>query len=152
MQKYFQLLILTSFLVGCAHLSTQPLAPQVSLADFNLVDIGLFKQTYRLALRLKNPNPFPLPITALDYQIQINDKTFTKGNSQQAITLPATGEETMPIEVTTNLLGLLEQWRDIKMLLNRQLRYDLSGGVRLVNWVPQIPFERKGEINLSWKK
>ena len=144
------LFILVILLAGCAGIPIQPVSPQISLADFKIKNLGLFEQNYLLRLRLKNPNPFPLPITSLNYQLHINDKEFTRGVSNQAITLPASGEEFLDIEVVSNLMRIIEEWRDWKTVLDRNFNYQLAGGVSVLDWAPQIPFEYKGDVKLSW--
>ena len=144
------LLLLAFLLIACTNLPIKPATPKVSLADFRLLNLGLLEQNYRLRLRLNNPNPFPLPITQFNYQVRINEQEFTQGKSNQPITIPALGEEFLDINVTSNLLRLIGQWQDWKTLLNQRFRYQLVGGVNVVDWVPQLPFDYQGEVALFW--
>lgn len=146
----FALLILVFLLLACTNLPIKPATPKISLADFRLLNLGLLEQNYRLRLRLNNPNPFPLPITQFNYQVRINEQEFTQGKSNQAITIPALGEQFLDIDVTSNLMRLMGQWQDWKTLLNRQFRYQLVGGVNVVDWAPQLPFDYQGEVALFW--
>ncbi len=149
-QRILVVIVAVFLLTACSNIPIKPIAPQISLADFRLVNLGLLEQNYRLRLRLKNPNPFPLPITNLNYQLQINEQEFTKGASNQAIVIPSLGEETIDIDVTSNLMRIIGQWQDWQQLLNRQFRYQLMGGVNVTDWVPQIPFNYQGEVTLFW--
>lgn len=143
-------LVLAMFLTACANLPIQPLAPQISLTDFKVANLGVFEQNYVLQLRLKNPNPFPMPLTNLDYVLYINDQEFTKGMSKQPLTLPALGENSLELKVTSNLWRIVEQWRNWEVGFTRQFNYRLTGGVNMLNGVPKIPFEYKGEVMLTW--
>jgi LEA14-like dessication related protein len=144
------LLFLVFLLTACTSLPIKPITPKISLADFRLLNLGLLEQNYRLRLRLNNPNPFPLPLTQFNYQVRINEQEFTQGKSNQAITIPALGEEFLDVNVTSNLLRLIGQWQDWKTLLNQQFRYQLVGSVNVVDWAPQLPFDYQGEVALFW--
>jgi len=153
MYKFLQPIILLLFLAllaACANSPLKTISPQVSLTDFRLVNMGLLEQKYRLRLSLKNPNPFPLPIASLNYQLNINDQEFTKGVSNQAITVPASGEEFLDIDVASNLMRIVGQLSGLKSLLNRNFNYNLAGGISVMEGAPQIPFEYKGDISLLW--
>ncbi len=151
--KYFRqwiLIIIVGILTGCANLPLQPISPQVSLADFRLINLGLIEQNYLLKLHLKNPNPFPLPINSLNYQLQINDQIFAKGMSNKAVSIPASGEEFLVLQVASNLMRTIGQFSDLKTLINRNFNYQLSGNVNVISGF-QLPFEYQGEVPLLWK-
>ncbi len=145
----YSLILVT--LTACAGLPFQALAPQVSIADFRIANIGILEQNYILKLRLRNPNPFPLPINRLDYTLFLNDKEFTKGNSLQPLTLAAAGENTLELNITSNLWKIVEQWQNWTSSFSRQFNYRLSGGVNVLNSTVQIPFEYKGDVTLNWR-
>lgn len=154
MYRFFQPIITIIFiglLASCAGIPlTKPEAPQVSVAGFRLVKANLLEQNYQLKLRLKNPNSFPMPISALNFQLFLNDKEFTKGTNKQPVTIPALGETVLELEFVSNLMDIVDGWRDWKnALTNRKFDYLLSGGVSLANWAPQIPFKDEGEISLE---
>ena len=148
--KFNVFLILIGILASCANIPTslQQFAPEISLKDFKLVKLGLLEQDYRLKLQLKNPNPVPIPITGLTYKLQINGKEFTTGSSDKAITIPANGEEFLEIDVASNLMSIMGQWKDFKSLLNKKFEYDLSGGVNIMDTAAEIPFSYKGDVSL----
>jgi LEA14-like dessication related protein len=152
MYKLFQpivLLLSVVLLTACAGgLPLQSLSPQVSLADFKMVNSGLLEQKYRIRLRLKNPNPIPLPIAGLNYQLNINEQKFTSGVSNQAITIPASGEEYLEFDVASNLTQIVGNWSNLQALLDRKFNYQLTGGLNVMEGAPQLPFEYKGDISL----
>ncbi len=152
MHKYFQqwvFIIVITLLTGCANLPLQTISPEVSLADFKLSKLGLLEQTYLLRLHLKNPNPFSLPINSVDYQLHINDQEFAKGVSNQAVTIPASGEEFLDIKVASNFMRLFEKWGDWKNLIGQPFKYRLEGNLGVIDGGPKLPFEYKGDISLS---
>jgi len=156
MPKIFQQTILFVFLgllTACANLSNLPIqavAPEVSLADFSVAEMGFSEQTYRLKLRLHNPNPFPLPLSGMNYQLYLNDKEFTRGESTDAISIPAMGEEFLELDVKGNLMSMIGGLQDLQSVFNRVLNYRVMGGVNVIKGAPlQMPFEYKGEISLK---
>jgi LEA14-like dessication related protein len=146
------LLLFLGLLTACANMPTSldQAKPEVSVADFKQISA----EKYRIKLRLKNPNPVPIPVTGLNYKLQINDKEFAEGESKESITIPASGEEFLEIDVASNLKSFLGGGLDgITSLLKRQVNYKLSGNLSLSDSdsVPQVPFEQKGEISLNLK-
>jgi len=124
------------------------LSPKVTLADFRILNMGLLEQNYQLQLRIKNPNSFALPIAGLNYQLDINDQEFASGTSNEAITIPATGEKLLNLKFTSNLMRIVENWTDWATIFERNFKYRLSGDMSLVSGTMPLPFEYKGEIPL----
>jgi LEA14-like dessication related protein len=153
MYKFFRLsvfLFLVSFFTACANLPIQAIAPEVSIADFGIVNMGITEQTYRIKLRLQNSNPFPLPINGLNYQLYLNDKEFTRGESNKAISIPAMGEEFLELDVNGNLMTMIGGLQDLQSIFSRVLNYRVEGGINVVKGAPlEMPFEYKGEISLK---
>jgi len=143
-------LIVIALVTACANnFPIQTVAPEVSLADFRLLDLGVTEQNYLVRLSLKNPNPFPLPLSSMNYQIHLNDKEFARGENNEAVTIPAAGEEFLDLKVSTNLLKMANGWPNWQALLKQQFNYRISGGVNLMQGAQiQIPFEYQGEIPL----
>ena len=152
MHRYFQqwfLIIFIGLLGSCANLPLKTVSPEVSLANFKLSKLGLFEQTYLLRLHLKNPNPFSLPINSVDYQLHLNDQEFAKGVSNQAVTIPASGEEFLDIKVVSNLMRFMNKLGDLKTLIGQPFKYQLKGNLGVIDGGPKLPFEYKGDISLS---
>ena len=82
-------LILLSVLTACANMPLQPQSPKVRLTDFRIMKFGFTEQNYKLKLTLNNPNPFPLPLIGMDYKLLLNNKEFTQGSTNQALTIAA---------------------------------------------------------------
>lgn len=138
-------------LCGCALLRGHPEPPRVSLAGIDVVNLGLIEQRFNLQLRVQNPNSIALPVQGMDFVLQINNRDFAYGVTNQPVTIPAFGETLVNVDVVSNLARVYEQLRGLGMGVNNRLRYELSGGVGLANWAGKIPFESKGEIMLAPK-
>jgi LEA14-like dessication related protein len=150
-------LFLLSLLSACVGMPmVETISPKVSIADFKVKNLGVLEQNYQLRLQIKNPNPFPLPISGMDYKLLLNDKEFTHGESSQGVTIPASGEEFLDLEVKSNLMKVVEDWKnfgDWSSLFNRRFSYQLKGNVSVMEGTPLLPFDKTGEVSLSlWGK
>jgi len=142
-------LILLSVLTACANMPLQPQSPKVRLTDFRIMKFGFTEQNYKLKLTLNNPNPFPLPLIGMDYKLLLNNKEFTQGSTNQALTIAALGEQVIEINVVSNLMKIIGEWHDISSIFNRKLDYRLLGSMNMVNSALKIPFEYRGDIPIS---
>ncbi len=123
--------------------------PKVSLADVKLVSAGLLEQRYRLSLRVQNPNSVPIPINGLEYKVSLGGSEFARGVSANSFTLPATGEDVVEIDVSTNLLDSARHVYSLLKSGEDNLDYNLSGNVKVnLPFVKSLPFSRSGQVNL----
>lgn len=134
---------------ACATLVQQLDPPNVNLIGFELKEIGLFEQRYLIKLRVQNPNSVPLPIAGMNYALAINDKQFARGVSDQRLTIPANGDGTLDVEVTSNLSGMLEQFRQLSGQASPRFDYKLDGSVSLISSAIKLPFSYEGNVNLN---
>jgi LEA14-like dessication related protein len=142
------LFLLPALTAGCSGLRGRPEPLEVSLANMNILQVGLFEQRYLLQLRIQNPNDFSLPIKGMKYQLYLNEKIFARGVSGNSVTIPGFGEALVDIEGISNISGILDQLYEMGEGGKDVLHYRLSGSARLGNQPLSIPFEYKGEIRL----
>ncbi len=143
-------------LTGCANTSgtfggLKPVAPEISLKDFQLTKLGFSEQTYRLKLHIKNPNAFPLPIENLNYQLFINNKSFATGASNEPVTIPASGEGYLETDVSSNIADVVEGWSQWFSLAKRTLDYRITGDVGVSSFGIPIPFQYADKVDLKLK-
>lgn len=135
-----------TLLAGCA--AFRPEAPEVHLADLSIDRIGLFEQSYRLGLRMRNPNDRALDVESLRFDLALAGRSFADGVTTEGFSLPAGGEERVEVVVRSDLgsvLDLLSDWIDG----NRALPYRLSGEARLAGWGGiTVPFSRDGRLDM----
>jgi LEA14-like dessication related protein len=153
LQRNLLLLLAINLLTACAGANlVKTVAPEVSVADFQVQNLGFLEQNYKLRLQVKNPNPFPMPISGMQYTLFLNDKEFTHGESSQSVTIPASGEDFLNLEVKSNLMKILDDWKDLgdwQSIINRQFNYRLTGNVSMMQGTPLLPFEYKGDVALG---
>ena len=146
--KKAALILLLAFLTGCGVLLQRPETPRVSLVGLQPISFGLFEQRYRLKLRIQNPNPYALPIAGMDYTLEINDRDFASGVAHKPVTIPEYGEEVLEVDVSSNLLELLDQAKKFRPR-GSPLNYRLSGHLALADRAFKLPFRYKGEIAMD---
>jgi LEA14-like dessication related protein len=132
---------------ACASLAGLERPPRVTLRGIKPVQIELLEQRYLATIRVQNPNSVELPIDGLEYVISINNSTFADGVSSQRVTVPAFGEKTLQVGVTSTLMKLFKQ---IKQLAGSggAITYTITGTLSISGIPGSVPFEHDGEIDL----
>lgn len=143
--------ILTVLLSSCASFENVVSAPNVSLRNIHVENIGLGGQTFLLSFDVTNPNPFPLPIKTVDYNVKLDGHRFASGAAVSAFTVPAGGDSEFGISVDVNLLQtapeLLFIVRDAS---RRDIPYELKGQLGVdIPYTKPVKFEQAGFIRLQ---
>lgn len=89
--KWLTMLVLALGLAACAP-SEFAEPPEVVLVSLVPVDVSLMEQRLAVTLRVRNPNNVPMSIDGMRFAIDLNSKTFAKGTSDKAVTVPRLGE------------------------------------------------------------
>lgn len=148
-RRGFIMLALCAALCACGSLGRVVDPPRVTLTNVALVQANLLEQRYRLTLRVQNPNSMAIPIRGLDYAVKLSGIDFASGTTPNGFTLAALGEDTVDIDVSTNLL---DSARQIYTLLRQKpdnLDYQLSGKIVVdMPFIKSIPFSRTGQVDL----
>ena len=99
-------------------------------------------------LRVQNPNGTPIEFTGVYVQLDVLDKTFATGVSDQGGTVPAFGETVVAVPVTISALRVARQ---VAGMLDGQpvdqVRYEMSGKLN-GGMFNTHRFESKGEFAL----
>lgn len=143
-------LLCLTLLAACATFPGRLEEPTIDLVGLDVREIGLLQQRYVLTLAVQNPNARAIPVQGMSYRLEIGGQAFARGVSSRAFTLPAYGQTTVDVELTTNLLSTL---RHMQTLLERnpdKLDYRLSGKLDVdLPLIGTLPFENKGEFRLN---
>lgn len=140
-----RLSLLTSLLLvgvcGCSTLAiTQPESPTVSVTRVVPQNLSLTKSKLNFTLRVNNPNAFDLPVETLDFVAFFSGDKIASGNTYEQVTIPANSEADIDVEVVARLSKL---WDQLKTMFNEDqsnLKYTVTGSVKLANWPTRIPF------------
>ena len=138
------------FATGCAGLRPNIEAPQVRLAQVQLLSAGLLEQRFRLMLRVTNPNEIAVPIKGMQYAVKLADADFASGSTPQSFRIPALGEELIAVDVSTNLLASAQHLLTFMQSGPSSLNYELTGKVQIdLPLIGGIPFSQSGQVPLT---
>lgn len=131
---------------GCRSPLADPLdPPEVGLVSVAPADGGAFEQRVRVVLRLTNPNNEALEIEGLRFQLELNDRPFTRGVSNEPVSLPRLGEATIEVTATTTLIDWMRQLGALSEQRELDFPYAIEGRIFLATG-GGLDFSRSGQL------
>jgi len=132
-------------LAGCAQLKSDMVTPRVSVADFQLVELGLFSGTAELGLVVDNPNPMGFKADGFSYRVLLGGTEIADTRSDQKLDIAPSGETLVRVPIQFNYTGLL---MGLQTMIDRQeLSYEVSGKV-FTRWM-DFPFSKTDVLSLT---
>jgi LEA14-like dessication related protein len=141
--------LLLALVAGCSAFGphARVIAPDVRIADLELLETGLFEQRYRVTLRVSNPNDFALPLDGVRFALELNDQPFARGYSSHGVSVPRLGDATLTVEATTSTFDIVRQVLGAQD--RKTLDYALDGTVFLEGGARrEVPFVQEGTLRL----
>jgi LEA14-like dessication related protein len=127
---------------GCASLQPYAESPRVSLVSIRPLEMQMLEQRFMLELRILNPNSVAIPVEGLSYALEINQREFAYGVSQQEVSIPPYGEALLQVEVVSNLLNVMRQLQQLgDSPGGGGLEYRLRGKIGLAGLRQGLPFD-----------
>jgi LEA14-like dessication related protein len=127
--------------------------PKVRLDALRVSRLSLTGAELILAVKLNNPNAFSMLIDHLQYQLDINERSWFSGDSRDSVQITEKGESIINIPVS---ISFLEVGRSAYQLLSgdRDLNYQFGGEIDLGTSIPllqrvSLPFDQSGEIKVT---
>jgi len=146
-RRLFLLAITVLATTGCASMPhTDPL--QVTVAGVEGLPGEGMEIRMLVKLRVQNPNEAPIEFTGVYVELEVQDKTFASGVSDESGSVPGFGEMVVVVPVTVSALRMVRQ---VVGILDGQpvdqIRYRMSGKLNggIFN---THRFESKGEFEL----
>lgn len=145
------ILLSLSLLTACASTGDVISAPNVSLRNVEVTDLGFSGQTFLLGFDVTNPNPFPLPVSTVSYGVELDGHRFASGSTGGNFTVPASGDTGFAISVELDLLKTAPQLLYlVRDSLKSNIPYELNGQFGLdIPMVDPVRFKSSGEIRLT---
>ena len=149
MTRLLQSLLLIAGLMampGCATFLANLEPPEIGVINVLPLEAeGTFEQRAKVELRIINPNDFDLQITGISFQLDINDRRFTRGVSNESFTVPRLGEAKTSLVVSTTVLDILRQVMALDE--RQQSTYAISGKVYLGHArMRSLSFKHTGDL------
>lgn len=143
------LLVISSLLSGCASLSKYKETPKLNLVNLKLLESTPFEQRYQLKFRIQNPNTESLPVTGMHFTLEINEKKFMTGLSNQSVNVPAFSDAVVDATGTTTLFGIARQLQGLQSNDKPSFAYRLSGKISIRDQAFSIPFDITDTLKLD---
>jgi LEA14-like dessication related protein len=141
------LTLMALFLGGCA-LFQQSDPPQVTMAGIEPLPGEALELRMLLRLRVQNPNAAPIEYSGIYVTLDVQNKTFATGVSDERGTVAAFGESVISVPVTVSVLRMAHQF--MGMLDGKpvdKIRYDMRGKLGRDSF-RSLRFESQGEFML----
>ncbi|SFM54078.1 LEA type 2 family protein [Nitrosomonas communis] len=140
---------MVALVVACTQLGAIKQKPEITLANIELVELGLLEQRFNLQLRIQNPNDVALRINGMTVDLELNGTKFAKGLSDKAVTVPRMSEAVMEVKATSSLGMLWQQLSQLEKSSSDKIDYRISGQL-FVDGLGSIPFEQKGDVSIPF--
>ena len=145
---YLCLVILVLLLAGCAALHQTLGRPRINIANIIPREVRLFEQVFDLDLRIQNPNDVPLAVNGLAFELELNDKRFATGVSNQDLVIDRLSSDVIRVEAITTLVGFLRQVAEYQQTKNPRLTYRIKGTLYSGSPSIKLTFDDSGEIKI----
>src|SRR6185369_12964554 len=145
----FRIVAATSLLAACALMpGREPL--QVNVADVESLPGEGFEFRMLVKLRVQNPNDAPVEYDGVYLKLDVLDKTFASGVSDERGVVPRFGEALITVPVTVSTLNLVRQ--TLGMMIDgkrpEKLSYRLEGKLNGPMF-GSTRFQSQGELPLD---
>lgn len=137
-------------LAGCNALPPADLQPpRLTFADFRLADLGLSEIRFELVVDTENPNDVDVPLRNLDFALELLGEPFANGRViERALTLPARGAKSVPVEFTVPTSRLITVLRRARTADLSEMSYRLAGSA-IWGWSGiALRFDRSGNLDV----
>jgi len=142
------LLALAFLLANCAAFQQNMERPRINIANVMPREIKLFEQMFDLELRIQNPNDTPLEVNGLAFELELNDKRFATGVSNQSLVIDRLSSDVIHVEAITTLVGFLRQVAEYQQTQNPRLTYRIKGSIYSGSAGTKLHFDDSGEIKI----
>jgi LEA14-like dessication related protein len=141
-------IILTFSLAGCTWMGTSMERPRINIANVTPTEIKLFEQLFDLELRIQNPNDSPLVLNGLSFELEINDKPFASGLSDQNVTIGRFNSEIVHVKAITSLWSFVRQLAEVQKTGMPRAAYRIKGAIYAGPSSTKLRFDDAGEIQI----
>jgi len=133
---------------GCTWMGTSMERPRINIANVTPTEIKLFEQIFDLELRIQNPNDSPLVLNGLSFELDINEKPFASGLSDQNVTIGRFSSGIIHVQAITSLWSFLRQVAELQKTGMPRVAYRIKGAIYAGPSSIKLRFDDAGEIQI----
>ena len=143
----FLLFIFPLFLSSCAGIGEGLLqSPKLKVTNVKVTNLSFNNQSIIFTLDVDNPNPIPIPIKGLSYKLDLNGVEFASGFSENSISIPASGNGQMDLNIGGNLISFIQKVGGVS---SSGIDYNISGDISLLSSSIRFPYSHGGKLSLG---
>ena len=142
------LLILGSSLIGCSGLFRTMERPRINIVNVTPKEFKLFEQVFDVELRVQNPNESALSINGLAFELEINDRQFATGVSDESATVDRLSSLVIHVQAVTSISGILQQIAHLQRTGTPLVTYRIKGIIYSGSPSVKLRFDDSGEIKI----
>jgi len=141
------LIVAVILITGCAGLYMSADRPRVNISNIQPKDVKLLEQVFTMDLRIQNASESAIDVKGLAFNLEINDRPFATGVSNQQLTIQPFTSQVIQVEAVTTLANLLRQVTQVQKSVDAaKLKYRLQGTIHTGSALARISFDETGEI------
>ena len=145
------LLIISLLILNCAALEefTKTSKPKVNVQQVRFVGMTFDKIDLAFDIKIQNPNPLSIKLAGFDYDFQINNASFVKGQKSDQLAIAANGESLVEIPLTLGFKYLYNSYQSLKNQDSSEYKIDtkLYFDLPILGRTP-IPISKTGNLPL----
>jgi LEA14-like dessication related protein len=122
--------------------------PRINIANVTPKEIKLFEQVFDLELRIQNPNESALSINGLAFELEINDKRFATGVSNENVTVDRFSPLVIHVQTVTTFWGFLQQIAYLQQTGTPLVTYRIKGTLYSGSPSVKLRFDDNGEFKI----
>ena len=150
MKKTLLLLALPLLIVGCQtikDIANSIQKPNLSVDNVRVTGFNFNEMELTYDIKVENPNPVAVQMLGYDYSLDINERSFIKGDQTEKMSIDASGESIFEVPMSVNFQEL---YNTVKGVANKDqssyhflshLSFDLP-----VLGATEIPVKKQGNI------
>ncbi len=145
---YLCLMVAGLGFTGCSTLQQTLDRPRINIANVAPREIKFFEQVFDLELRIQNPNDLPLAINGLAFDLELNDRRFATGVSNESLVVDRLSSGVIRVQALTTLWGFLQQVAEYQRTEAPRVAYRLTGKIYVGSPSVKLSFDDSGEIKI----
>ena len=135
-------------LAGCAGMGQRMESPRINIVNVTPREVTFFEQVFNLDLRIQNPNDLPLAINGLAFDLELNDRRFATGVSNESLFVDRLSSGVIRVEALTTLWGFIQQVAEYQRTKAPRVAYRLKGNLFVGSPSVKLSFDDSGEIRI----